>query len=196
MKRIVCFGDSNVYGYDPRSWLGDRYPSDVRWTGLLEAAGWQVRNEGFNGQEIPTSQWEQDHWCDRFRLAGNPDWALVMLGGNDLLCHPGFSAEDVANRMEAMLTRFLAVSDRDRTRLLLVSPPPMVPGTWITEARLVRESARFAGCYRAVAERLHIEFADAGQWGIDLAFDGVHFLPDGHRTFADHLLTILEEQQI
>ena len=73
MKRIVCFGDSNVYGYDPRSWLGGRYPSDVRWTGLLEAAGWQVRNEGFNGQEIPTAQWEQDHWCDRLRLAGSPD---------------------------------------------------------------------------------------------------------------------------
>ena len=192
MKRIVCFGDSNVYGYDPRSWLGDRYPSEVRWTGLLEAAGWQVRNEGFNGQEIPTSQWEQDHWCERLRLAGSPDRVLVMLGGNDLLCHPGFTAEDVANRMETMLKRFLAVTDLPR--FLLVAPPPMVPGTWITEPRLVRESARFAECYRRVAEGLCIDFADAGQWGIDLAFDGVHFLPQGHRTFADRLLTVLEKR--
>ncbi len=193
MKRIVCFGDSNVYGYDPRSWLGDRYPADVRWTGLLEAAGWTVQNEGFNGQEIPTSAWEQEHWCQRLLRAGHPDRVLVMLGGNDLLCHPGFRAEDVAARMEALLHRLLAVSDRTRTRFLLVSPPPMVPGTWITEPRLLRESARFAPCYRLTAERLGVGFADAGAWGIDLAFDGVHFLPAGHRAFARRLLERLDE---
>ena len=192
MKRIICFGDSNVYGYDPRSWLGDRYPAEVRWTGLLAEAGWQVDNEGFNGQEIPTAQWEQEYWRSLLCRAAAPDWVLVMLGGNDLLCHPGFAAEDVARRMDTMLRQLLAVTDRDRTRLLLVSPPPMVPGTWITEPRLIRESARFAACYRRVAEDLDIDFADAGQWGIDLAFDGVHFLPQGHRRFADGLLALLE----
>ena len=61
MKRIVCFGDSNVYGYDPRSWLGGRYENGVRWTSLLGSAGWEVKNEGFNGQEIPVSEWEREH---------------------------------------------------------------------------------------------------------------------------------------
>ena len=36
-------------------------------------------------------------------------------------------------------------------------------------------------------------FEDAGQWGIDLAFDGVHYLPEGHRTFARSLLQRLEQ---
>ncbi len=193
MKRIICFGDSNVYGYDPRSYLGDRYPADVRWTGLLEASGWEVINEGFNGQEIPTMEWEREHWCQRLRLAGSPDWVLVMLGGNDLLCHPRFTAEDVAERMRLMLSRLLGVSDREKTRFLLISPPPMVPGTWVTEQRLLLQSTRFAACYRQVAEELRIGFADAGEWGIDLAFDGVHYLPEGHRTFARHLLRRLNE---
>lgn len=48
--RILCFGDSNSYGYDPRSYLGGRYPASVRWTALLEAAGWMVINEGENGR--------------------------------------------------------------------------------------------------------------------------------------------------
>ena len=195
MKRIVCFGDSNVYGYDPRSYLGDRYPADVRWTGLLEAAGWQVINEGFNGQEIPAMEWEREHWCRRLRLAKSPDWSLVMLGGNDLLCHPQFTAEDVAERMRIMLSRLLAVSDRNKTRFLLVAPPPMTPGTWVTEERLLLQSARFAPCYRQAAEELSIDFADAGEWGIDLAFDGVHFLPEGHRTFARRLLQKLNTPQ-
>ena len=33
--QIVCFGDSNTYGYDPRSYLGSRYPADGRWVDLL-----------------------------------------------------------------------------------------------------------------------------------------------------------------
>ena len=31
--RLICFGDSNTYGYDPRSFFGGRYPG--RWTDLL-----------------------------------------------------------------------------------------------------------------------------------------------------------------
>ena len=27
MKRILCFGDSNTYGYDPRSYFGSQYPA-------------------------------------------------------------------------------------------------------------------------------------------------------------------------
>ena len=42
MKQIVCFGDSNTYGYIPEN--GERYPWGVRWTSLLnEKAGlWQI----------------------------------------------------------------------------------------------------------------------------------------------------------
>ena len=34
---MLCFGDSNTYGYDPRSYLGSRYPTEERWTGILKA---------------------------------------------------------------------------------------------------------------------------------------------------------------
>ena len=31
-KQIVCIGDSNTWGYDPRGFGGGRYPAAVRWT--------------------------------------------------------------------------------------------------------------------------------------------------------------------
>ena len=58
---VVCFGDSNTYGYDPRSLLGERYPKSVRWTGILDSSGsWSVTCCGQNGREIPTlpAHWE------------------------------------------------------------------------------------------------------------------------------------------
>ena len=40
------------------------------------------------------------------------------------------------------------------------------------------------GRYRRLAERLGVRFADAGAWGVALAYDGVHFTSQGHRAFA------------
>ncbi|MBO4928139.1 MAG: SGNH/GDSL hydrolase family protein [Clostridiales bacterium] len=34
MKTILCFGDSNTYGYDPKTGL--RYPRNIRWPGRLQ----------------------------------------------------------------------------------------------------------------------------------------------------------------
>ena len=36
MKQILCFGDSNSWGYDGES--GERLPFKVRWTGRLQKA--------------------------------------------------------------------------------------------------------------------------------------------------------------
>ena len=160
-RTVLCYGDSNTYGYDPRSFLGDRYAKDIRWTGILDGVSdWSVTCCGQNGRE--------------------------MLGSNDLLCRPGFTAERVAARMEA----FLSILAHPRT--LLISPPAMRPGSWVTEDRLLTESARLAGCYEALAQKLGCAFADAERWKIGLTFDGVHFSEDGHKSFARHIAETLD----
>ena len=40
--------------------------------------------------------------------------------------------------------------------VLLTAPPPMAPGAWVAEERLLRESARLAGRYRELAERANL----------------------------------------
>ena len=103
---------------------------------------------------------------------------MVMLGSNDLLCRPGFTAEDAAARMETFLGAL------SHPRILLVSPPAMAPGAWVTEQRLLTESARLGGCYEALSRKLGCAFADAARWDIPLVYDGVHFSEEGHRRFA------------
>ena len=182
---VVCFGDSNTYGYDPRSLPGDRYPKSVRWTGILDSSGsWSVTCCGQNGREIPTLP---AHWEPLCRLLEQtqPDVLMVMLGSNDLLCHPRFTAGDVAARMEDFLKTL------PPCHVLLVAPPPMAPGEWVREERLLSESAALAGEYESLALRLGIGFADAGQWGVELAFDGVHFSENGHRAFAKGIQEVL-----
>ena len=190
-RRILCFGDSNTYGYDPRSYLGGRYPASVRWTALLKTGGWEVANAGENGRCIP--RLEQDaKLLSKAALRTDSEIVTIMLGSNDLLQQPVPSAEVCAERMEWFLTALLQEM-RPSCQVLLAAPPPMKLGAWVSDPGTLVESQRLAGCYKTLAQRLGIHFADAGNWGVELAFDGVHFSEQGHRAFADGIRKKLEQ---
>ena len=39
---VICFGDSNTYGYDPRGYFGGRYEAGNRWVDILAGeTGWR-----------------------------------------------------------------------------------------------------------------------------------------------------------
>lgn len=177
-RKVICFGDSNTYGYDPRSWLGGRYDADSRWVDILAAeTGWTVQNMGVNGREIPRTA-----PC----LPPDTDLLIVMLGSNDLL--QGHSPEETAGKLE----RFLSGLSLPRDRILLIAPPPMSRGEWVSNQQLIDDSRAFAQCCRSLAGRLDVRFADAGGWDIPMAYDGVHFTEQGHRAFSAGLLEALK----
>ena len=174
----ICFGDSNTYGYDPRSYWGGRYDPDSRRVNILAAeTGWTVYNMGQNGREIPSTA---------PNFPADTDLLIVMLGTNDLL--QGRSPEQAAERLE----RFLSSLSLNRSKLLLIAPPPMTPGTWVPSPQLIDDSHTFAQLCQALTEQLGTRFADAVKWDIPLAYDGVHFTEQGHRAFAAGLLEELK----
>ena len=176
--RILCFGDSNTYGYDPRGFFDDRYGAEDRWVDLLaKQTGHDCINAGANGRVIPRNPYT-------FRLLTEHapvDIFLVMLGTNDLL--QGASAKETATRTEAFLNQLLPHCKS----ILLVSPPPMKRGAWVPSDVLVAESIHLAEEYKLLAEKLNITFVDTRHWNIELTFDGVHFTEEGHHSFAENL---------
>ena len=186
MKHILCYGDSNTFGYDPRSCFGSQYPADVRWAGRLQGMGWEVGNCGQNGLCIPREP-QFPAIADLLRRVPS-DVVTVMLGSNDLL--NGASAGEAAERMEALLQ--CMKENAGNAMILLIAPPPMQFGDWVQTQELIDGSVRLGGLYRALSEKLGVAFADAGEWNVAPAFDGVHFSPEGHTAFAEGLATILE----
>ena len=156
--KILCIGDSNTYGYDPRSYLGDRYPAEVRWTDRLGDC--ETINCGVNGMTVPRES-------SRFR---------------------SLSAEQIAGRME----RFIGPIIDMGKPVLLIAPPVLQYGEWVLDDDLVDESENLGGAYRELAERKGCLFADSGEWNIEMTFDGVHFSPEGHAVFAQHLERVLK----
>lgn len=191
MDRMICFGDSNTFGYDPRGHFGGRYGLETRWTGRLRAAGFEVRNFGQNGLTIPGPE-EAELLLSRAGDLSSLRTLTVMLGTNDLLRDPALSAEAVAARMGRFLSA--AAVRLPPEKLLLIAPVPMTAGEWVTDLRQQRESARLGPCYAAAAAALGVRFADAGTWGVELGFDGVHFTEAGHAAFAAGLLEFLKDE--
>ena len=142
---ILCFGDSNTFGYDPRGFFGGCY--DKPWTQLLsEKSGWNVRNQGENGREVPILP---------VSFTENYDLLVIMLGTNDLL--QGNSVDAIARRMEAFLTSI----SREKLSILLIAPPPMKLGEWVPTENLIEFSEELAFAYRDLAQRLGVRFDDA-----------------------------------
>lgn len=171
--KVVCFGDSNTFGYDPCARCGEPY--DHRWTEILaEKTRWQVINQGVNGREVPV---------DPVDIPADIDLFLVMLGTNDLLQLD--TPEAASERME----HFLSGGDPDK--LVVIAPPPMIPGEWVQDEELIADSIRLAELYKALCTRLSILFLNAGDWNVPLSYDGVHFTREGQAVFAEGLYNAL-----
>lgn len=185
--KILCFGDSNTYGYDPRSYFGSQYPAEHRWVDLLaKKLGCKAVNAGENGREIPRWEGELQHFDLMLSNQKPLDFLLVMLGGNDLL--QGNSVEVVAQRMESFLERI----PLDKEQIILIAPPLMKPGSWVTDKRLLRDCVRLNAAYCTVARKQGVRFVDATKWDIEVTFDGVHYSEKGHQSFAEQLWLALQ----
>ena len=176
---VLCYGDSNTYGFDPRGFLGDRYEADARWCDLLSRkTGWQIINLGENGRTVPRSVRALEALDGMIRETA-PDLLIILLGTNDAL--QGQSPDVIAQGMEAMIShckaQFPALS------LLLLSPPP---------ARLrdaAQPIAALLPLYQSIAQRQKIRFFPLPD--LPLAFDGIHLSEAGHRQLAEALCAYL-----
>jgi len=192
VRRVLCFGDSNTWGYDPAS--GGRFPREVRWTGVLARAlgpGFEVIEEGLNGRTTVRDDPLEAHRNGMTYLLpcleshAPLDLVVVMLGTNDLKARFGVSPREVAvgaGELVEVVSSSAAGPDGTAPRVLLVAPPPVRPlgeldgmfaGATAKSLALGAELAR-------VARRLGCPFVDAGAVATIGELDGLHLEAAAH----------------
>ena len=141
---------------------------------------------GENGREIPRRPWEVQRLEEALKRSSPVDAVVILLGSNDLLQMSPPQAEVVVDRMRALLAWLLVRRGQwgGQTQFFLAAPPPMRRGAWVADDAWVEASRHLAEQYGALAREQGIAFADGGAWGVELAFDGVHFTQRGHLAFA------------
>ena len=203
-KRILFFGDSNTFGYDPRALFGGRYEADIRWTDIVArdmSDSLEVIPRGMNGRCIPRSEYEIEALEKLIKAFMPLDYFAIMLGTNDVLLTDNPRPEEAICNMKALLLKLKdgfssgTITGQKPAEILLIIPPLMFPGStshspfWKYE----ESSRRLAEGYGEIAEELGLRTIDASQWMVDLDVDGVHISQRGSLEFAEHMKSALKE---
>jgi len=173
MKRVLCYGDSNTWGWNPST--KERYPEDERWTGILQEKlgnGYKVIEEGLNGR---TTVWDdpiegykngKKYLIPCLESHRPIDLVIIMLGTNDLKKRFSLSAQDIASGVGVLLD-IVKKSNSGRLekppKLLLVTPPPITELTEFTEMfeEGKEKSIKFTKFYKQVSEEKNCDFFDS-----------------------------------
>lgn len=202
-KSILCYGDSNTWGCSPAG--HDRFPRDVRWTGVLQKLlgdAYYVIEEGLNGR---TTVWDDPVEVDKNgKTYLNPclnshkpvDLVVLMLGTNDLKMRYSVPPSDIA-RSIGVLCKIVLHSETGPNgtapRLLVVAPPRLAKLDEYAEmfAGGFEKSQNLAAYYKKITDDLHIPLFDANQAVVTSDVDGLHWEAGEHTKFAKALAGII-----
>jgi lysophospholipase L1-like esterase len=200
---VLCFGDSNTWGAPPGG--GERFPRDVRWTGVLQGLlgdGHRVIEEGLNGRTATLEHpWVEGRSGRPYllpccRTHAPLDLVIVYLGTNDLADRYNLSAEDVAESC-ASLVRVVRAAECGRDGgdppVLLVCPPPIrATGPDAADYEAMARRSRDLGAHFAVAAReVGAELLVLGGVVHYADEDPIHLSADQHRELAEILEPIV-----
>lgn len=187
-KRLLCYGDSNTHGRDPKQKAQDgvktRFPVGVRWTSLLQqilGSDFEVIEEGYGGR---TTDLEDPKDPSRNGLAylipclGSHvplDVVVLMLGTNDFKDKFKRSARDVANAIIGLIHAIKAAAPD--AQILLVSPI-FINGTHPQSvenySQATEKSHQLGSELELVAEEHSCTFVDLAQHVQPSTYDGLH----------------------
>ncbi|MDR2478464.1 MAG: SGNH/GDSL hydrolase family protein [Treponema sp.] len=204
MKTILCYGDSNTWGYNPRT--GGRYDNKTRWPMVLneilnrdappENPAWQVVAEGQNGR---TSCREDPVEGDRNGLrqlipileSHKPlDAVVVMLGTNDLKQRFNPTAYDIARGVQLVVKAIQGSGtgpDNSAPRALMICPPAIVESPVYSHlfGGSIALSETLPPLFRDMAQECGADFLEAGRFVRSSPADGIHLDPEDHRKLAE-----------
>lgn len=202
-KRILCYGDSNTYGYIP---TGGRYDEHTRWPmrmGEVLGGDYAVIEEGFNGRtcvfDDPVEGGFKSgvEYLPPCLMSHNPlDAVLIMLGTNDTKVRFGMTPMTIGQAMMQLVrtAKLYAVDELGKpARVVIVAPAPIRDNLMQTRhaecfgEQAIAVSAGLAREYRRISKLMRCDFFDAAPYAEVSTLDAVHLTESGHIRLGEAL---------
>jgi len=215
MKKILCYGDSNTWGYNPEKFntkTGQffRYEFNERWPGILsEMLGddYTIIEEAYNGR---TTVFEDPNRPGRMGLghlnvsfwSHEPlDAIVIMLGINDT--KDVFSAQPAVigwgmERLVRELKYVIPASLSKDVKILLIAPTlleKMENGEYFpgySEASR-KKTEQLPALYENIAKRYGCYFLNAAEFTTANPVDGIHMPASQHKKLAAEVYKKIKE---
>lgn len=200
MKKILCFGDSNIFGYNPENGL--RLNQNSRWTGILQTllpADYLIIEEGCNNRTAFSDNFEGEFKtgykilphilsCDLFFI-------ILAIGINDTQFAYNVTPDDIKNGITELVK--ISKQKSPNAKILLVCPSIIKECILKThfsalfDKNSIEKSKLYPQIYEEIALENNCLFTDLNTVAKTCDIDGLHYLKSEHKIIAEEIKKII-----
>lgn len=200
MKTILCYGDSNTFGFNPKD--NSRYDENTRWTSVLQnflGQEYEVINEGMCNRTGFVDNPDgflfsgAKHFPDFISKYENIDILILWLGTNDLMLQYHVDFETAENGLKNLIE----LAQTKAKRIIIVPPVKLdeniLKGYFSDrfDETSIKKSKEIAIVYKKLTETYHCEYFDVNEFVKPSDYDGLHYDEISHKIIADNLSAII-----
>ena len=201
-KRILCYGDSNTWGWIPSGMGKLRYDINKRWPGILQnklGNDYEVIEEGLGGRTTMFDD-PRPEFSGRNAFTTLPiiiethlplDLVILMLGTTDTKEMLNLSVDEITNGIRKLIKTIKKFKTLDNTisPKILIIVPPIVDETANFASQLFKggtEKAKsLVNSYKKVAEEENVLYLDPTNEIFVNKEEGVHMDNNNHSKLAE-----------
>ena len=197
MVEIVCFGDSNTFGFNPRN--GKRYDENTRWSGILSCKlkdKFKVIEAGCNNRTCYSINPESDELTG-FRalpkyLKPTTSYLILAVGLNDLQKY--YSSNDY--EIKEGIINLIEISRKisPQIKIIILAPSKIkinILNSYFAilfDEKSIEKSIKMNEIYRKVAQENNCELINLDNEVETSEIDGLHYLEEEHKKIAEIII--------
>lgn len=200
MKKILCFGDSNTFGFNPSD--GTRYDEKTRWSGILKSKlknNFEVIEEGANNRtgfaDNPAGEFysSQKYLPKLLNRLGELEFAVISVGTNDLQFQYSITEEQIEKGLENLI-----ILTKNYAKKIIVIPPVNLDENILNgffkimfDKSGIEKSKNAGRIYRKVAQKYNCMIFDINEFEKPSKTDGLHYSEKSHKIIAEKLYNFI-----
>lgn len=193
MKKVLCFGDSNTYGYIPEN--GGRYDKNTRWCGILQTLcmdEYKIIEAGCNNRTAFTPNQaglqQTGYLALPMLLSEDLDFVILNIGINDLQKIYSTTKNDIENGIKNLIKTIKEKSPN--AQILLISPSKLTRNVLkgyfsiLFDENSITKSEWLSPIYEKIAKEENCKFLDLDKTVKVSELDGLHYDATEHEKIA------------
>ena len=200
MKKILCFGDSNTFGYNPNN--GSRYNENSRWTGILKNLcknNYEIIEAGCNNRTAFSNNPDGIQFTGYMilpeYLKESYDIIIFAIGINDLQKFYNPTLEEFETGIENLIKKIR--ESLPNCNIIILSPSHITENILNSNFRFmfnqtsIEKSKQITPIYEKIANEYNCKFLDLNKIVIPSEIDGLHYEIEEHKKIAQNIITML-----
>lgn len=200
MKKILCFGDSNTFGFNPEN--GKRFDEQTRWAGKLKIAlknKFEVIEKGANNRCGFTENKESTELSGLIAIKKylelKPDIIILAVGINDLQKIYDNDEKAIYFGLKALVEE---IKKENNPNIILLVPSAIKENilnsffNTLFDEKSIEKSKKLPKIYQKIAKEFELDLLDLNNIAETSSTDGLHYDVEGHKKIADKLIEFIK----